>query len=88
MKALRQIIHRARCMLMRQAERHWLILPSAWAGRQISDIISIWAFIALLTCNDVLIHREDIAAVGGFVVHAGKIASDATGDSQESMRAI
>ena len=25
--------------------------------------------------NDVLIHREDLAAVGGFVVHAGKIAS-------------
>ena len=49
MKAQRRIIHRARCMRMRQAERHWLILPSAWAGRQISDIISIWVFIALPT---------------------------------------
>lgn len=25
--------------------------------------------------NDVLLHREDLAAVGGFIVHAGKIAS-------------
>ena len=75
MKAQRRIIHRARCMLMRQAERHWLILPSAWGWKADIRHNKHLGFYRIAYRNDVLIHREDLAAVGGFVVHAGKIAS-------------